>query len=198
MNRRPFHDSQNAEEQIGHSQDMDLENLVMTYSALVYSVIKGYFDSESDIEECVSDVFVKFWRAMDRYDPERMSLKNYLALIARHTALDRYRKMMSRQEILPLEEAELFESGSVEETVLDHLEREDILHALEQLDQDERDIIIKRFYYYKKIKDIAVEMQCNISYVKNRIHRGKCKLKRILIQKAKIETVIDNISETED
>lgn len=71
------------------------EELIARYAALVWKTAAVYLKNPEDIKECVNDVFLEFYLHKDRYDPEKGSTNTFLASIARHKAVDTYRKSRS-------------------------------------------------------------------------------------------------------
>ena len=67
-----------------------MEQLMNQYTGLVYAVVKSKLDDSyyvsSDIEDCVADVFSKFYAELSDYDPKISSIKTYLCVIARNQA----------------------------------------------------------------------------------------------------------------
>lgn len=53
-----------------------MEQLMNQYTGLVYAVVKSKLDDSyyvsSDIEDCVADVFSKFYAELSDYDPTRL------------------------------------------------------------------------------------------------------------------------------
>ena len=87
------------------------------YTGLVWSVAAKYLDNPEDIKECVNDTFTEFYGKRAAFDPEKGTLKQYLAGIARHRAVDRYRAGQRQLKTGPLSEAlgEETQLGSVED-----------------------------------------------------------------------------------
>ena len=56
-----------------------MEQLLNQYTGLVYAVVKskldGSFYVSSDLEDCVADVFSKFYTELADYDPAKSSIK---------------------------------------------------------------------------------------------------------------------------
>ena len=69
-----------------------MEQLMNQYTGLVYAVVKSKLDDShyvsSDIEDCVADVFSKFYAELSDYDPKISSIKTYLCVIARNQAIN--------------------------------------------------------------------------------------------------------------
>jgi DNA-directed RNA polymerase specialized sigma24 family protein len=67
--------------------------LIDTYTADIYKIVRevlGYVTTEKDIEECISDSFMAFYNNIDDVDLSRGSLKAYIAVIAKHRAMNLY------------------------------------------------------------------------------------------------------------
>lgn len=68
-----------------------LNIIIEKYSSYVYTVIRniiGYYMTEEDIEEVVSDSFVNLWNNSDKLSEDR-PLTPYLSAIARNAAKNR-------------------------------------------------------------------------------------------------------------
>lgn len=138
----------------------------------------------SDLEECVSDVFVRLWQSIDRFDLQSgVPLKSYLYGIARHTALD-YRKKHQKDRLsIPLDE----DSLSFELDFTDELTKKTniaILHqVIDRLPSPDQEIFIRRYFLEERIKIIANELQLTEKTVENKLYRGKASLKKQLIER---------------
>lgn len=141
-------------------------------------------DRKEDIEECVSDVFVKVWQETAAYDREKGNLLSWIYGIARHTAIDRLRRL-SGKEALPLE---IFQEGClgvVPDFSEDVAQRENMaviretVHAMKQPD---RNIFLMRYFYFMPVKEIAQKLGLTQKQVENRLRRGRKRLKKELTE----------------
>ena len=61
------------------SLDKYFENVICEYTEYVYSIVWNRLYSiakKEDVEEAVSDVFIKFYNCIDKYNPEISSFKH--------------------------------------------------------------------------------------------------------------------------
>ena len=147
---------------------------------IIYNVL-GEFATIEDIEEIAADVFVKLWNNRTKLDPEYGSIKPYLASISRNTAIN-YLKSMNYIE-LPLEEDFLIlEIDGVEEEILDKELSKILNQCIEELEEPDREIVIRYYFFYEKVKDIATVLNMNESTVKTKLFRSRKKLKDMLME----------------
>ena len=70
--------------------------------------------AQEDVEEAAADILVAIWRAADRFQADRgSSFKSYCYGIARKTALTRRKKLMEKEDLIPLQEDLLFMEGDL-------------------------------------------------------------------------------------
>ena len=161
-----------------------LEKLMDKYYNYVFTIIYnivGKFATIEDIEEIAADVFVKLWKNRKSLDSKYKGIKAYLASISRNTAIN-YLKAKNYME-LPLEEDFLIlETDGVEEEILDRELSKILNQCIEELEEPDREIIIRYYFYYEKVKDIGVELNMNESTVKTKLFRSRKKLKDMLME----------------
>lgn len=158
-----------------------LEQAIRQYSAYVATVIQhqlGRFASKADTEELCADVFFALWQWRGRLETEH--LRGWLGSTARNRARDFLRKQR-----LDTTEAEdwLTVSDDTAARLLEAQERNAILkEALDALEPDTREMFIRYYYYNETTAEIASTLETSRTLVKNRLARGRQKLKEILIQ----------------
>lgn len=161
-----------------------LEKLMDKYYNYVFTIIYNIVRESAtieDIEEIAADVFVKLWNSRNKLDPKYKSIKPYLASISRNTAIN-YLKAMGDME-LPLEEDFLIlDIDGVEEKILDKELSKILNQCIKKLEEPDREIIIRYYFFYEKVKDIAVELNMNESTVKTKLFRSREKLKSMLVK----------------
>ncbi len=146
-------------------------------NTIIYHII-GATMSPADIEEVASDVFFALWTNAERIQPDKV--KAYLGAVARNKAKNYTRKI--RKEI-PLEDDVIIVSDENIEQTFEH--REQVLFlkkTIMALPCPDREIFLRHYYYYQPIAVIAEEMDMNASTVKTKLHRGRKKLKEIIIK----------------
>jgi len=140
--------------------------------------------TEEDIHECVSDVFMDFFLKKESMDQSKGSVKGYLAVIAKHKGIDLYRKL-SRAAGRSTDYKENWESledtrVNLEQSVIAREEKSLILGALNSLGEPDREIIIRKYYFGQKTKEIAGMLNLRENTVDKKISRGLKKLKILL------------------
>ncbi len=158
------------------------EYLMNKYSKLLFHAadeILNRVASEADIEDCVSDVYFKFWKNIDRFDSDKSNLKNYLVLITKSVAIDLYRKKSAHMST-ELNENIIFDEQSTEQILLKNEELENLNQAMNRLDATDREIIKRRYFYDEKPSQISKKMDLPVRNIENRLYRTKLKLKEFL------------------
>lgn len=181
--------------------------VMQKYSRLLWSVVTAVLAgsaSVQDAEECVADVFVYLWQHPEKYDARKGRLKSWLSMVARSKAIDRYRAVIRYQEVSLEEnltagnantenqagEDWFMSNGLVEKLVsgdadvlprlVEQEEREQLLCCLQQLEEADRDILIRRYFYEQKPKEIALALDLPKKQVENRLYQSKLRLKKMM------------------
>lgn len=136
-----------------------------------------------DIEECISDTFIKLWQSIDLYDEQRGSLRAFITIIARNTAIDRYRRSHSRIAMHPIDDMNPVAAQDTEDTAIQKINHEIVREAVNDLPEPDREIFYRRYFLAKKVNDIAYNMKLNSKRVEKRLYKGKQKLRKLLINK---------------
>ena len=169
---------------LAHDQSA-LKALMSAYMADVYSLssaILGGVGSAEDIEECGSDVFYTAWKSIDQYSPARASLKTWILMICKFTALDRRRSLKSKVSRLPLSEEAI--PAKILAISFDTIEeRQELQTALKALAGQERELIYRRYFLDESINDLAGAYGLTRQAVDNKLWRARKLLKNLLCKK---------------
>jgi len=76
-----------------------LAELYDRYSSVVYGVALRILQDTGAAEDVLQDIFLQLWRRPEAFDSSRGSLTAWLAVIARHRAIDRLRKRRPESDI---------------------------------------------------------------------------------------------------
>ena len=157
-----------------------MQKIICRYSRLLWSIVGAVLSqvgTTEDMEECVADVFIDLWEHPQKYDENRGSLKAWLSVIARNKAIDRYRQKTKIQTI-PLEETVLAQMGVEPEME----NKEGLQEALAELTEEEREILLRRYVYQQKPKEMAVALGLSVKQIENRLYRIKAKMRKQMEQ----------------
>lgn len=168
---------------VGNRDENVMNDVVNKYSRLLWSIASAVLKnvgSEQDVEEVVADAFIFLWEHPGKFDSKRGSLKSLLCIVARSRAIDRYREL-SRRSTLPLEEAVLADQFGMQEKLLQEENRRELLAAVNALGEPGREILVRRYYYNQKPREIAVALNMTVKQVDNSLYRSKRQLREVLL-----------------
>ena len=162
-------------EAISRRDEQAVSLVINRFSRLLWPIARAVLEKvgcDQDIEECVADSFIYLWEHPEKFDPGKGSLKSWLCIVARSRAIDRYREI-TRYGVLPLEEAVLVQTlGLQEEAVRQETSRE-LLETVNSLGEPGREILMRRYYYDQKPRQIALALGMTVKQVDNSLYRSK-------------------------
>ena len=158
-------------------------HMIHTYGKLLWVVaggILGKVGTIQDIEECISDVFVQFWMNPKAFNPEKGSLKTYLAVIAKSKALNAYKKL-SKSNAVELDEEAILSDDDLLDRILENEMHSELYTAIANLNEPDKEILLRRYFYGEKPKSIAEHVSLPLKEVKNRLYQSKLRLRKTLL-----------------
>ena len=157
--------------------------LQQKFGGLCRSVISHILPDHRDVEECVSDTYLRVWNSIPPQRPAR--LDSYLARIARNVALDRYDYNMACMRnaglALAYEELEACLPSRNNETDA-MVFRSFINRFLRDLPKEARVMFIRRYWYGESIAEIALACGCGEEKVKSSLFRTRNKLHTAMVK----------------
>ncbi len=155
------------------------EELMRRYQRLVASVIYKMGIPVDDMEDLVSEVFMKAYRNLARYRPEN-AFSTWIYRIATNRALDEIRSRRLRSRFGPLDERLPAPGPGVEGEVNAGDCSAAVGRALEQLPREYRAPLVLLHMEDRKVSEIADLLGIPEGTVKTRLARGRVKLRRII------------------
>jgi RNA polymerase sigma-70 factor, ECF subfamily len=132
-------------------------------------------------QEAVQEVFVRAWRAADRYDPTRASMRTWLFAIARTTVIDMARARGSRPQLAAAAATPNEEPGSPAD--VDRLADTWIVEAaLRTLGDDHRAAILAVHHRGLGYEEAGRELGVPAGTVKSRVFYGLRAMKTALLE----------------
>lgn len=145
--------------------------------------------SREDVEECVSDVFMKIYKLLDEDTDFTDNFKAFIGTVARNTAIDSFRKISLRISRTAYVDENTINELRDDNDITENTERREqsdiILGKIKELGDPDSTIIIQQYYYNRTAKEIAKSISMSAAAVQKRSSRAKQKL-RILLTEAGI------------
>ena len=158
--------------------EQGLREVITKYRGLAAAVAGRVLKNEADCEECVSDVFVAVWRRRENLEVSG-SLKGYVIVTARNTAINRLKSNLSEKAVLFEDGDEEFPDSTDYAALLEIKEESRTLErAVCRLKSPHREIFLYRYYLFYAPREIAAKLSLDEKQVKNSLYQSKKKLKK--------------------
>ncbi len=172
--------------QFQNGDDAAFDKIVIEYQGSVFGMLRKTLGSHSMIEDLAQEVFLRVWRARDRYQPRGL-FTTWLFRIAFNLALnqirDDSRKKAQSVQDLESKQGELpdLADNSVTQP-LDEQEWSKILdEALADLPENQRVALVLQHYEGLDLAAIGEVLDISPKAVKSLLHRSREKLKAMLV-----------------
>lgn len=166
-----------------------LEFTIDNYSNLVYKVVRSMLNAgcyEPYVEECMNDVFWSVWNNIESFDETKGDFKCWLAAISKYKAIDYQRKLHKRNSVEYIDDSELYAEMTTENIVLAKENREELLAAIHGMNDQDREIFIRRYFLSEGIENIARTFSVDRNVIDQRLSRGRKFLKQKLVSKGEM------------
>jgi len=166
--------------------------IVDRYKDKVYSLVYGIMRDEEKAKELAQDVFVKTYSALKKFRKES-SFSTWIYRIAYNTAISETRKNKKRvlsfdDQLEKSSSMDLSESYKTEEE--DNLKKALLNQAIEQLQAEERLILMLYYFEEKSIEEISRSSGLSQSNIKVKLFRLRNKLKEIMLRIGRTELAV--------
>lgn len=159
-----------SEEAIGESEKK--------YGAYCRTIAGNILPNRADVEECVSDTWLRAWGAIPPNRPERLGA--FLGRITRNLALDRLRSNKGAVQ------EELSECLTLGDPTAGMVDRVVLTAALDRflagLPQKKRKLFLRRYWYFSTVEELARDFGMSESGVKMTLLRLRRELRAQLKQ----------------
>jgi RNA polymerase sigma-70 factor, ECF subfamily len=152
------------------------------YGTAVYRLALKILTNPTEAEDLTQEVFLAFWRGVDKYDVDRGTLIIFLLTITRSRAFNRLKQQGSHQNLsqrvgtyLPIAPS----NPGLDSVTLTEL-RERMNSALQELPANQKQVLEMGYYQGKSQSEIAQELDLPLGTVKTRSRQGLLKLRQFL------------------
>ncbi|MCD8014000.1 MAG: sigma-70 family RNA polymerase sigma factor [Lachnospiraceae bacterium] len=162
-----------------------IELVAERYGRLLrYIAVTILRDRETEIEECINDVYLKIWTHGCEFDYEKASFRTYIKAVTRNTALNYLRKLRRLEELEGLDEEDTLQSEyidyaqNVEQRMIFQEEIQTLERILGDMKKKDRELVLRRFYYLQSSRQIAEAMGMSENAVDSKVSRLKKKIRK--------------------
>jgi len=150
---------------------IEIEELVNTYSKMVFQLAYQNCFLKSNAEDVTQEVIIKLWKNIEKFKTEK-HLKAWLIRVTINTSIDNNRYYKNKQETQLEENDEYYFEK----------EHQVLLEELKKLKPISRNIIYLYYYQGYKTKEISKILKININTVSTNLARARKELKNILVE----------------
>jgi RNA polymerase sigma-70 factor (ECF subfamily) len=147
------------------------------YSSIVYSVALRVLGDTGAAEDVLQDIFMQLWRKPESFDANRGSLAAWLAVIARHRAIDALRKRKPETDVTEVVIALDFD---LEEEAGRRIAIEKVRGALAGMPAEQRKAVELAFFEGLTHSEVAAKTGEPLGTVKTRIRSALQTLRKAM------------------
>jgi RNA polymerase sigma-70 factor (ECF subfamily) len=167
---------------VQRGDELALSTIYQRHADTCYVLARRVVNDRTLAEEVVQELFVRLWRAPERFDPERGSLRSFLLAQVHGRAVDLLRSEVARRGREARDaERMLTSDDDLERAVLDLTEAEAVRTALASLSEGERQAIELAYFGGHTYREVATLLEQPEGTVKSRIRSGLLRLRAALI-----------------
>ena len=151
------------------------------YQRGIYRYLYYRVGDPQTAEDLTSEVFLRMIEALSNYDNQNISFQAWIFQIARNLSIDHYRKMGVRRDV-QLEDNYPELGDEPLELIAQELTSEKLSHALVELPDNQRDVIIMRFISGMPTGEVAQVLHKSEDSIKGLQRRALLALREILVK----------------
>jgi RNA polymerase sigma-70 factor (ECF subfamily) len=159
-----------------------LGELYDRYASLALATALRVVADRQLAEDLVHDAFVATWQKIERFDPERGSLRAWLLTIVRNRALDRVRGTRASIEVGAADDQSLLRTGAnpTWEAAIARRSAAELRGALLELPSEQREAIELAYFGGRTYREIAVLTGVPLGTANGRLRLALAKLRDAL------------------
>ncbi|MBA3533463.1 MAG: sigma-70 family RNA polymerase sigma factor [Ardenticatenales bacterium] len=157
-------------------------SLVEAYKNPVYNLCYRMLGTSTEAEDAAQEIFVKIYRRLHTYDPDR-KLSSWVLSVASHHCIDRLRRRRLQTvdiEEMPEWQPLVSDRPQPERQLLDSEQEARVQQLLEYLEPGYRVPLIMHYWNDLSYQEICEATGLSLSAVKSRLHRARLKLAELM------------------
>ena len=152
------------------------EKLYEEYHDKVFGYIFNHTSHKEDAEDLTNDVFLKAFRSLNSFDESKASVSTWIFTIMRNTLTDHFRRGHISEEL----DEDFVSSDDIEGSYLRKETLEELADALKELPQEQRDIIILKYYDGLSLTEISEKLDISYGMIKVKHRNALSSMQKLL------------------
>jgi len=147
----------------------------------LYGMAYRALNDDGLAEEAVQETFLRAWRASNRHDPHRSSIRTWLFAIARNVTIDLARARSARPQRAERAETEAEQrTRAAQDTAEESLRAWEMEEALRLIGPHHRYAIVQTYYRDRPCAEVAAEAGVPVGTMRSRLYYGLKALRSVL------------------
>jgi RNA polymerase sigma factor (sigma-70 family) len=172
-------------QRIVDGDQLALGELYDRWSRQAYSLARRICGDDGIAEDVVQEVFLAFWRAPERFDPERGSFGTWLLTLVHHKSVDAVRResTVRRRTVPAAEDGEEWSAPpgpGADQAALGAVVAGQVRDALHRLPAEQRQALALAYYGGYTQREVATLTGVPLGTVKSRMFTGVQRLRSVL------------------
>lgn len=154
------------------------EYLYERYSPALYGIILKVVKDEEKASDSMQDAFLKIWKNISRYDPEKGTLFTWILNVARNTAIDKLRLDVKTEKVISLSSVSETEVN-VDAAYSPPINLLDLRAIVSRLIPERRVLIEMVYFEGYTHEEVSEALQVPLGTVKSRIRKSLQELRHV-------------------
>lgn len=157
-----------------------LDTLLQYHGPMLRYIINGILTDPREREECLADVAMAVWEKIGTFDPDKGTLRAWLAALARNRARNRLRddgRLGCQEE---LDSSVPDPTPGPEERLLQKERAAAISRAVSKLGDMDKNLFYRKYFYLQSTAQMAAELGLTLRGVEGRLRRLRLRLRKEL------------------
>jgi len=157
------------------SASLDKNEIYSVFYPKVKAYVSNRLNNKSDVDDVVSDVFLRVYENLGSFDEQKASLSTWIYTITHNTVVTYFRNNANHAASEFVDEQFSTEENDDYDSLLSLL-----ADSLETLPEIQKDIIMLHYYYQMDHKQIASKMNVSYAYVRKQCSLGLIALRKLM------------------
>lgn len=153
--------------------------IIEKYKNPLFATILRMTRNQQDAEDLVQESFIKIYHQLGKFNGKG-SFSSWMYRVAINHCLDEFRKKRYKMEQVEINEVHAKDFQHPEVTYLKKEKNRQLEKLIGRLPEDERLILLLRYVNELSYKEISELMNVSLATVRNKLHRGKKKLRKTM------------------